>query len=78
MIMNIVPRHVARLAAIGALAVACPQLASASDSTGRATFELAMGPMSAAQKNQGTPATSDDAVAKPQHRTKHRHTHHAM
>jgi hypothetical protein len=78
MIMNIVPRHVVRLAAIGALAVACPQLASASDSTGGAAFQLAMGPMSAAQKNQGTPTKSDDAVVKPHHRTKHRHTHHAM
>jgi hypothetical protein len=75
--MNIVPRRVVRLAAIAAFAVACPQLASASDSTSGATFQLAMGPMSAAQKNQGTSATSDDVPVKPHRHIKHRHPHHA-
>jgi hypothetical protein len=37
-----------------------------------------MGPMSAAQKNQGTPAKSDDVATKPHHHTTHRHKHHAQ
>jgi hypothetical protein len=83
MIMNIVPRHVARLATIGAFVVGCSQLASATDSTSGATFRLAMGPMSAAQKNQGTPGKSDEVAAEPRrhakhHRARHWHAHHAM
>jgi hypothetical protein len=34
-----------------------------------------MGPMSAAQKNQGVSAQSDDAVTKPHYHLKHRHRH---
>ncbi|MGO8911219.1 MAG: hypothetical protein ACLQDM_18130, partial [Bradyrhizobium sp.] len=60
--MNTVPRHVVQLAAICAFAIGSPHLASASSSQNDATFQLAMGPMSAAQKNQGTPGKSDEAV----------------
>jgi hypothetical protein len=77
MIMNIVPRHVVRLAALGTFAMALPLVASAHDFENGATFQLAMGPMSAAQKNQGTSATSDDAPVKPHRHIKHRHPHHA-
>ena len=75
--MNIVSRHVVRLVAICAFATAFPQLASASDSGNGATFQLAMGPMSAAQKNRGRTARSDDAVVEPRHHTRRRHAHHA-
>jgi hypothetical protein len=71
--MNIVPRHVVRLVAICAFATV-PQLAPASGNG--ATFQLAMGPMSAAQKNQGNTAKSDDAVVEPRRHTRRRHTHH--
>jgi hypothetical protein len=73
--MNTVLRHVVRVVAICALAF--PQLASASESEGGATFQLAMGPMSAAQKNQGNTAKSDDAVVEPRRHTRRRHIHHA-
>jgi hypothetical protein len=81
--MNIVPRHVVQLAAICALAMASPQLVSASGSENGTTFRLAMGPMSSAQKNQGTPAKSDGVTVEPRHhanhhRARHRHAHHAM
>ena len=76
--MNIVPRRrVVRLAAIGAFAMALPLVASAHDLENGATFQLAMGPMSAAQTNQGTSVKSDDAMTKPHHHTRHRHAHHA-
>ena len=81
--MNIVPRHVVQLAAICALAITSPQLVSASGSENGATFWLAMGPMSAAQKNQGTPGKSDEVAVEPRHhakhhRAKHWHARHAM
>jgi hypothetical protein len=47
--MNIVPHHVVRLVAICAFATV-PLLAPASGSENSATFQLAMGPTSAAQK----------------------------
>jgi hypothetical protein len=69
--MNIMGRRVLRLVGIGAIALAIPQLA------------LAMGPTSAAQKNQGPSASSDTTVAtcsisegtcaKPHHRHKSKH-----
>ena len=73
--MNIMCRHILRLAALVAFAIAIPQLALASDSANSAAFKLAMGPTSAAQKNQGPSATSDTPVTapKPHHRTKHKH-----
>jgi hypothetical protein len=57
--MNIMGRHVLRLMGIGAFAIAIPQLASAFDSEYGAAFKLAMGPTSAALKNQGPSKTSD-------------------
>jgi hypothetical protein len=49
--MDIMGRRVLRLVAIGAIAIAIPQLASA------------MGPTSAAQKNQNPATSSDTTVA---------------
>jgi hypothetical protein len=72
--MNIVLRHFVRLVTICALATV-PQLAPASGSEDGATFQLAMGPMSAAQKNQGNTAKSDNAVVEPRRHTKRRHAH---
>ena len=79
-IMNIMGRHVLRLMGIGAVAIAIPQLASAFDSENGAAFKLAMGPTSAALKNQ-TPSTTSDNTGtkctpsegtcpKPHHRSK--------
>jgi len=85
--MNIMCRHVLLLAGIGAIAVAVPQLASAFDPDGDAAVKLAMGPMSAAQKNQGSTAAKSDTTGstcpegscwKPHHRYHHarrRHVH---
>ena len=73
--MNIVPRHVVRLVAICAFATV-QQLAPASGSENGATFQLAMGPISAAQKNQGNTAKSDDAVVEPRRHTRRRRAHH--
>jgi hypothetical protein len=69
--MNIVPHHVVRLVAICAFATVL-QIAPASGSEKSATFQLAMGPTSAALKNQqGNTAKSDDAV-EPRRHTKRR------
>jgi len=76
--MYSVPRRVLRLIAIGAFAVAAPQQAAASDFENDTPFKLAMGPMSAAQKNQDTTTKSDEVVIKPHHHTRHRHKHHAQ
>jgi hypothetical protein len=62
--MNVMGRHVLRLMGIGAVAIAIPQLASAFDSANGAAFRLAMGPTSAAQKNQTPPTTSDNTGTK--------------
>ena len=80
--MNMMGRLALRLAGIGAVAIAIPQLASAFDSENGSTFKFAMGPTSAAQKNQGPQTTSDNIVTKcapsegtcpkPHHRSKHR------
>ena len=79
-IMNIMGRHVLRLMGIGAFAIAIPQLASAFDSENGAAFKLAMGPTSAALKNQTPSITSDNTgtkctasegtCPKPHHRSK--------
>jgi hypothetical protein len=61
--MDIMDRRVLRLLGIGAVAMAIPQLALASDSGNGATLKLAMGPTSAAQKNQSLSTTSGDTVA---------------
>jgi hypothetical protein len=85
-IMNIMGRHVLRLLAIGGLAIAIPQLASASDAGSSATFKLAMGPMSAAQKNQSSTAATSDTTGltcpegscwKPRYRHHHSKLKHA-
>jgi hypothetical protein len=78
--MNILGRHVLRLMGIGAVAIAIPQPASAFDSENGAAFELAMGPTSAALKNQSPSKTSDNTgtkcspsegtCPKPHHRSK--------
>lgn len=70
--MNIMGRHALRLIGIGAFAIAIPQLASAADSADGAAFKLAMGPTSAAQKNQSAQSTSDTPVPIPRPRTKHK------
>jgi len=81
--MNMPFRRASRLIAVGACALVVPTLASASDFDQAKSFKLAMGPMSAAQRNQGN-ATAEAAPAAPhlvpgQHHSHHRphhHTHH--
>lgn len=78
--MNIIGRNVLRLVGIAAIAVSIPQLAPAFDSGNGAEFKLAMGPTSAAQKNQSLSTKPDTSVAncspsevtctKPLHRSK--------
>jgi hypothetical protein len=80
--MNIVFRSAARLIAIGAFVIIIPTLASASDVERDASFKLAMGPMSAAQKNQGN-STAETAPAEPRlvprrHHAHYRPRHHHM
>jgi len=73
--VNVVHHHALRLIALGAFAVIVPTLALASSAEQSAGFKLAMGPMSAAQKNQG-PGTAEQpgsVGAKPHHRIKHHH-----
>jgi len=77
--MHIRFRYATRLIAfcVVALAVSTPALASAIEQTG--SFKLAMGPMSAAQKNQGqgTEANSEAVEIKPHHHAKpHHHIKH--
>jgi hypothetical protein len=76
--MTIVPRFTRCLIAIIACIMASSHLAVASETASGATFRLAMGPMSAAQKNQGqeTATKSDKAPMKPHHRIRHRRIHH--
>jgi hypothetical protein len=62
-----------RLIAVGALTLTVPTFASASDATPGNSFKLAMGPMSAAQKNQGAAEKPDGVEIKPRHRITHRH-----
>jgi hypothetical protein len=61
--MNVMRRHVLRLAGIGAVAIAVPRLASAFDSATGASLKLAMGPVSAPQKSSGATAAPDHTVA---------------
>jgi len=77
-IMNIPLYLAARLIAVGAFAHMVPTLAAASDIELSKSFKLAMGPMSAAQKNQsqGAVANSDQVEIRPQHRIKQRRRHH--
>jgi hypothetical protein len=71
--MNIMGRHVLQLIGIGAFAIAIPQFASAADPADGAAFKLAMGPTSAAQKNQSAQSTTDTPIPIPRPRAKHRH-----
>jgi hypothetical protein len=77
--MKIMGRHIMRLMGIGAIAIAIPQFASAADFESGAALKLAMGPTSAAQKNQGAGTTSDSPVAKciPSEGTCPKPRHHA-
>jgi hypothetical protein len=74
--MNMLFRCASRLIAVGALALTVPTFASASDATPGNSFKLAMGPMSAAQKNQGVADKTDEVEIKPHHHDKHRRRHH--
>jgi hypothetical protein len=76
--MNVVPRYALRLIAMTVFLLASSHLAVASDTASGPTFRLAMGPMSAAQKNQGqgTAATSGEGQTRPHHRIRHRRIHH--
>jgi hypothetical protein len=56
--MNIMCPHILRLAGVAAFAIAVPQLASAFDTENGTAFKSAMGPTSAAQKNQGPQPTA--------------------
>jgi hypothetical protein len=73
--MNMLFRCASRLIAVGALTLIVPTFALASDIAPSSSFKLAMGPMSAAQKNQGG-TTADAAPAEPHHWHRHRHIHH--
>jgi hypothetical protein len=68
-------RHVLRLLMLSAFAVASQGFAAASAKN----IRLAMGPISAAQKNQGArpaPETTDTgATAQPRHHPRHHHHH---
>jgi hypothetical protein len=80
--MNVMSRYVLQLMGIGAVTIAIPQLASAFDSVNGAAFKLAMGPTSAALKNQPPSTTYDNintgakctpsegTCLKPHHRSK--------
>jgi len=77
--MNMVLQYVARLTTIGALIVIAPVFASASDLETDASFKLAMGPTSAAQKNQSGAVEVAPAEPRPvlrRHHTPHRVRHH--
>jgi len=78
--MDMMRRQLLRMVGIGSVAIAIPRLAWSSEPGSGAAFKLAMGPMSAAQKNQHqAPTISDDAVRKcdpatcpkPHRRAKH-------
>jgi hypothetical protein len=78
--MKIMARLVLQWGGVAVLAIVTSQLASAYEFDG-AELKLAMGPTSAAMKNQGPSGTADKAVAKcdpsaglcpkPRHRAKH-------
>jgi len=76
MIMTIVSHCAKRLIVIGAFIVIASAFASASDLKNDASFKLAMGPTSAAQKNQS--GSADIAPGEAQSIPRHHHTHHRM
>jgi len=74
--MNVVLRHAQRVIAIIALIMTGSHSAPASGVERSGSFKLAMGPMSAPQKNQGMTTKPDEVDIKPRHRGKHQRTHH--
>lgn len=75
--MNVVHHHALRLIAFGLIALAVATPVSASRAEQPREFKLAMGPMSATQRNQGpgmAEQSGQDEV-KPHHRTKTHHHH---
>lgn len=79
--MNMLFRCASRLIAVGVFALSIPALASSPDIESTKGFKLAMGPTSAAPKNQGSAMTeqSGSVEVKPPHRVKphhHRSKHH--
>jgi hypothetical protein len=71
--MNMPFRCASRLIAVGALTLTASTFASASDATPNNSFKLAMGPMSAAQKNQSAAEKTDEVEIKPHHRIRQHH-----
>ena len=77
--MNIVLQYVTLLTTIGAFIAIAPVIASASDLENDASFKLAMGPTSAAQKNQSGAVEAAQGEPRPvprRHPTHHRMRHH--
>ena len=80
--MNMLFCRACGLIAVAAVAVVIATPAPASDVEQAKSFKLAMGPMSAAQKNQGAADKTDEVEIKPHHRIephhhgKHRRRHH--
>ena len=74
MIMNMQFLRASRVIAVGALAVILPALACASDVDRGAGFKMAMGPTSAAQKNQAD-AVGDAAPVEAYRHLRHRNRH---
>jgi hypothetical protein len=80
--MDIMRRQLLRLSGIGAIIMAIPQLASATDSETDGAFKLAMGPVSAPLKTGGPPSAPGNTIVtclpsegpcpKPHHRSKRR------
>lgn len=60
--MDMMRRQLLRLSGIGAVIMAIPQLASATDSETDGTFKLAMGPVSAPLKMGGPPSAPGNTV----------------
>jgi hypothetical protein len=74
-LMSTLLRCALRMIVAGTFALVVPALASSPDAEPAKSFKLAMGPMSAAQKNQ-TPAAAENSPGvdiKPRYRIKHHH-----
>jgi hypothetical protein len=84
--MNMLFRCASHLIAVSTLTLIVSTLASASNLDQAKSFKLAMGPMSASQKNQG-PRTTENSTEveikprhqhlKPHHHSKHGRMHHS-
>jgi hypothetical protein len=80
--MDLMRRQLLRLSGIGAIIVAIPRLASATDAETNGPFKLAMGPVSAPLKTGGPPSApgntnvtctpSEGPCPTPHHRSKRR------